>query len=275
MNFSGNGKLLHYVNAGHGPPVVLIHGLGSSRYDWEAIKPKLVDVGFHVFAVDLPGHGDSVKPEQPEFYTLQNIYRSLEDWLAELDISPPFYLVSHSLGGFLSLKYARQYPQNVRAMMLIDPLYTLDQINPLLRLANRRPNLGMKVLNNVPNGLIDWVLGWDPINPERFSLQTRLQIIIDIKRASPHILNIPRSLYDLTPDLGNIQTPTLVIWGDKDLTLKPSSFPELVSRLPNARGYAIRGSGHQPHVGRPGAVNQMVLEYITHHRNNTVIARSS
>jgi pimeloyl-ACP methyl ester carboxylesterase len=55
--------------------------------------------------------------------------------------------------------------------------------------------------------------------------------------------------------------PALVIWGDQDLTLKPASFPRLVQSLPDAAGFPIAGSGHQPHIGKPEEVNRAVLDF--------------
>jgi len=62
--------------------------------------------------------------------------------------------------------------------------------------------------------------------------------------------------------LAQIQAPTLVIWGTHDRTLKPSSFPPFVSAIPGAAGHPIQGSGHQPHIGRPDEVQNLVLEFL-------------
>ena len=90
----------------------------------------------------------------------------------------------------------------------------------------------------------------------------RQQVAIDIKRASPHILNLPRTVPDLTPELSRLQTPVQVIWGEKDLTLNPGSFPSLVSALPNSQGHPIPNCGHQPHLTQPEIVNQLVLSFL-------------
>ena len=265
MSLARNGNSLHYISEGKGPTVILIHGLGASHYDWESLRPALALAGYRALAVDLPGHGDSTKPPDPDFYTVDNFYQVLEKWIVELDAPPPYYLVAHSLGGYLSLRYAQRHPGNVLALALIDPFYSILQTSPILRYLSRKPDLGIRLLENVPNAWVERLLGWDPVSKETFSLDARLQIIIDIKRASPHILNIPRSLVDLTPELEAIKTPALVIWGKKDLTLRPASFPLLVSELPDAQGHMVRGSGHQPHIGKPQLVNQLVLDFIAAH----------
>jgi pimeloyl-ACP methyl ester carboxylesterase len=88
------------------------------------------------------------------------------------------------------------------------------------------------------------------------------RIALDYKRASTKVLYIPASLPDLTNKLGEINIPTLVIWGEKDLTLLPDSFPRLVRAMPGASGSVIRNSGHQPHISRPDEVLRLTLEFI-------------
>ena len=256
-------ELLHYIARGEGPPVILIHGMAASSHDWEALMPDLAAAGYRALAVDLLGHGESAKPDAPHVYTSRHIYAALEEWLANLKDSPPFILIGHSLGGFMCLNYALRYPQNVHAMVLIDPVYSPDQLSPLLRWLNRRPALGVKALQVVPLKVIDALLGWDPISAPHFSPEVRWQIAVDYKRASPHILYIPRTIPDLTPDLDRIETQTLVMWGEKDLTLAPDTFPELVREMPNACGRPIPGSGHQPHIGNPDLVNRLVLDFLS------------
>ena len=106
------------------------------------------------------------------------------------------------------------------------------------------------------------MLGWDPVSAPHFSPEARWQIAVDYKRASPHILNLPRTVSDMAPDLARVQAPSLVIWGEKDLTLRPDSFSELVAALPDAHGHPIPGSGHQPHIGNPELVNRLVLDFL-------------
>jgi pimeloyl-ACP methyl ester carboxylesterase len=260
--------LLNHIAQGSGPTVILIHGMGASRHDWSALIPQLVSAGYRVYAVDLLGHGDSPKPNSAEYYTVQQIYKSLENWLFELQPAAPYHLVGHSLGGYMSLELALTHPDKVTTTTLIDPLYTSQQLNPILRYLSRSPELGIKLLPRVPHNLIETVLGWDPVTSSQFSPQARLQTAMDIKRASPHILNIPRSIIDLTQELTKVEQPSQVIWGNKDQTLSPHSFAPLVSAIPNASGHMLSGTGHQPHIGMPETVNSLILDFIRTHNNH-------
>ena len=255
---------IHYIARGQGQPVIFFHGVAASLYDWVSLLPVVVEAGYRGFAPDLPGHGESEKPEDPDAYSAQQVEQALENWMDNLKDRPPYILIGHSFGGYLSLRYALRYPERVRALVLIDPYYSRRQPSSLLRWFLPRPTLGIRVMQVTPLPLIDRALGWDPVDASRFSQEERWQVAVDYKRASPYILNYPRTIADLTPRLGQIQAPTLVIWGTHDLTLRPASFPPLVSAIPGATGYPIQGSGHQPHIGQPDLVQKRVLEFLSH-----------
>jgi pimeloyl-ACP methyl ester carboxylesterase len=260
--------MIHSIVSGSGPPVILIHGLAASLKDWGSLMPAIASLGCRTWALDLPGHGDSQKPVDPEFYSTGAFFAAIEDWLADLPDQPPYILVGHSLGGYFSLRFTLRNPELVRALVLIDPLFSPNHISSVLRWIEHLP--GLDALNTfamqqVPPSAIQVLLGIGPINQDRLSPEKLLQAAADYKRASPHLRRLVTSITDLEPFLGCIHTPCLVIWGDKDLTLNPASFPRLVSLLPNAQGSLIQGSGHEPHIGRPDLVNPLVTDFIRTH----------
>jgi pimeloyl-ACP methyl ester carboxylesterase len=265
METGSNEKLINYVVQGEGKPVLLIHGIAASLQDWQALMPALAETGFHTHAVDLLGHGDSHKPDHPQHYSYRVLYAALEDWIDSLGIDPPYTLVGHSLGGHLSLCYGLRNPNKMQSLVLINPLYSTKQLALLLRPLHRRPLPAIRLLQATPERLLERLIQLDVATLAEFSPQARKQIAIDLKRASPNVLNILRTIPDLTPDLERIQTSTLVIWGEKDLTLNPASFPRLVSSLPKASGQPIPNCGHQPHIVKPDLVNRLILDFLTHH----------
>jgi len=256
---------LHYSIHGTGTPVIMIHGVGASLHDWDALVPDLVDNGHQAIALDLLGHGDSFKPDDPQSYTSENLYNSFECWLNSLNINMQKILIGHSLGGLISLQYAIKHSQAVRSLILINPYFRSDQLSPVLRILNRRPHLSEKAIKHTPLWFIDWMLGWDPIKSDRFSPEARYQIAYDYKRAAPSIMHIPGTLPDITADISQISVPVIVIWGQKDQTLDPASFPQLINMLNHADGKMIKEAGHQPHIGFPDEVNGWILDFIHDH----------
>jgi pimeloyl-ACP methyl ester carboxylesterase len=253
---------LYHIRQGHGDPVILIHGIAASLHGWNWLIPELAAHNYTALAIDLPGHGDSPKPDDPGQYTVETFYSFLDAWIESQEFAVPPVLVGHSLGGYLSLDYTLRHPGKVRALVLIDPLYNLKQLSPFVRLLHYRPEIGEKAIRLIPEWLVSALLGWDPTRTDDFPRAARQQIAADYKRASSHIVYVPGSINDLSPLLSQVIQPSLVIWGEKDLTLRPKSFQALADTLPNASRQPVPGAGHQPHIGRPALVNRRVLDFL-------------
>ncbi|MFZ5856070.1 MAG: alpha/beta fold hydrolase, partial [Chloroflexota bacterium] len=148
------------------------------------------------------------------------------------------------------------------------PFFKLEQLPALLRRTYRRPTINALVVERTPEWVFRWiidltnrVLGRAGDSALTLSEEIRLQTALDYKRTAPGAFNIPNTVRDLTSDLVRVIMPTLVIWGDRDQTLAPDSFPALVRALPNARGQAISG-GHVPHQSNPEEFNRLVLDFL-------------
>jgi len=255
------------IEKGQGLPVILIHGLAASLYDWEILMPELASAGYHSFALDLLGHGDSPKPEERS-YKMKWMLRHLENWIDSLPLSESPVIIGHSLGGYLTLRYALRHPNRVRALVLVSPLYRLSQLAYILRSAYRRPNLNALIMEHLPGWIFELAVDFtshalgrigDGIQylPEEIRFQTAL----DYKRTHPGAFNIPNTLLDLSSKLPQIKQPTLVIWGTHDQTLRPDSFDPLVNALPNSEGHPLR-AGHVPHQSHPSEFNQIVIDFL-------------
>lgn len=253
---------LYYSVHGEGDAVILVHGVAASMHDWDVLVPNLVDSGYKSIALDLLGHGNSKKPRDPKFYTSNYVYYTFKNWMDLLPLEKPINIIGHSLGCYIALQYAISYPSNVRSMILISPYYRSDQLSPVLKFLNSKPHLSEKAIRHTPLWLIDWMLGWDPIKSERFSPEARFQIAYDYKRAAPYIMHIPNTLPEITTMIPELPHPVRVIWGENDQTLNPDSFPILVNLFSNAEGFMIKNAGHQPHLGNPDNVNQLILEFL-------------
>lgn len=262
-----NNQNINFVYQGHGLPVICIHGIAASLYDWNKLLPELTTHGYRGYALDLPGHGDSPKPEKIENYHVSQIYHTVDSWIRSLNLKQSPFLVGHSLGGYLSLLYALEHLDQIQGLVLIDPFISPTQLRPVLQTARQRPHLAVKALRLAPQWLISAVLLFDPEALSNFLPNERQQIAADYKRASPLIMHTTNTVQDITPRLEKIAVPTLIIWGKNDLTLNTRSFEELARTLPNATIHPISRTGHQPHITKASIVNQLILEFITHTSN--------
>lgn len=252
---------INFVERGQGIPVILIHGMAASLHDWKSMLPDLELAGYHSYALDLPGHGESAKPQDVRYYHTEAIYQQLEDWIFRLKLNQPAYLVGHSLGGYFSLEFARRNLPHVLGIALIDPLYTLDQLSALLRHLIWRTDWSEKIWRQIPEWMVNIWVQLDHSQATRFPDDDRQQIAADFKKSSPQIVHTVDGIVDLTPYLYEITVPCLVIWGERDIILNPSYYPQLVSALPQAQGMGLPGCGHQPHIEQAPKVNSIVRDF--------------
>ena len=106
----------HYVVAGDGRPLLLFHGLGASVVTWrDNIGP--LSKAFRVYAVDLPGHGDSDKPDID--YATDTMVQFVKDFIESLNLERPA-IIGSSVGGALALMTALRHPDLVSGLVLVD-----------------------------------------------------------------------------------------------------------------------------------------------------------
>lgn len=257
-----------YRESGRGSPVILVHGLAASLYDWDSIMPELASANYHGYALDLLGHGDSPRPETRS-YKFNWVLRHFEKWIQSLDLPEPPVLIGHSLGSYLVLRYTLEHLKDVRGIVLTSPFFSLKQLPPLLRRTYRLPNLNSLVIERLPRWVFHIAVDLTSQSLGRIGKGTydlppevRFQTALDYKRTHPGAFNIPNTLRDLTAELHRIEQPVLIIWGEQDLTLNPAMFPGLVEAIPSGRGIPIPFCGHVPHQSHPEQYNRLVLEFI-------------
>jgi len=111
-----------------GAPLILLHGLASQSHIFDLVAPKLAPT-FRVLAFDQRGHGESAKPEND--FDFENVARDLRALLDALKIKRAI-LGGHSWGGNVALYFAAQFPERVRAIILIDGGFLDLQANPAM-----------------------------------------------------------------------------------------------------------------------------------------------
>ena len=257
----------NYIRQGSGSPVILIHGIAASLHDWDDLAPALAGHGYAVYALDLLGHGDSPRLDS-RLYQMDWVFEHFFQWMRSLRLTEPAVLIGHSLGGHVALEYARRVSAWTRGLILVNPFYSRSQLPFLVRKTYSRPRLSEILLGkvsekwfrffvNVSSAAIGHSVGALRALPERIREQT----ILDYKRTAPGVYHIPGAIPDMTEHLHDVHTPTLVVWGDQDKTLRPASFTWLVNALPKARGEVLP-AGHVPHQSHTEIFNKLVLNFL-------------
>ena len=104
-----------YTIEGQGPPLYMVHGIGSRRATWDGLVPALAG-DFTCVSYDLRGHGESPTPPTP--YSLDDLVEDLEALRARLG-HDRIHVIGHSLGGMIGPAYARRHPERVRTVTLL------------------------------------------------------------------------------------------------------------------------------------------------------------
>src|SRR5215471_16525824 len=107
---------VHYYEGGEGPPLVFVHGLGAESLNW---VPAMLGYRrqFHVYAIDLLGHGETEKPDIA--YSISQQSEMLRQFLIERK-AVPADMVSVSMGGWVTLKLAIDHPEAVNRLVVAD-----------------------------------------------------------------------------------------------------------------------------------------------------------
>ena len=206
-----DGLRLRYVRKGHGLPLVLLHGIGSSIYTWKDTLPLLA-AHHDVIAMDLPGFGDSGVPEHP---TGETATRSVVGLMDRLGIARAS-IVGNSLGGAIAVAIAARAPARVDRLILIDAAgynFALADRPFVLRLAA-----------GVPAPLAEVLPLCQVFHDDRLVTPERLaEYLAPLRR--PGAAAAVRAVLLGTDDLGfpevvrSVHAPTLVIWGERDQAL--------------------------------------------------------
>jgi pimeloyl-ACP methyl ester carboxylesterase len=113
-----DGIKIHYLTAGHGPAVILLHGYTQTSRMWRPLIPKLTDK-FTVVAPDLPGIGDSDIPKGEDGLDMKTAAIRIHALAKSLGISKA-RVVGHDIGLMVAYAYAAQFPSEVEKLVVMD-----------------------------------------------------------------------------------------------------------------------------------------------------------
>ena len=244
------------------PPLVLVHGIGSRAESWWPVLGPLAE-RFHVYAVDLRGHGGSGKPGAG--YLLDDYAADLGALLDALGLERPFVL-GHSLGAMTTMLWAVQQPGRAARIVLEDPpLRTepaiLDAFDGWMQL-NAAPPEAVAAWYQSEHP--DW--SWEECRRRAESItSTHPAVFAELRAASEEALAQPGPGRDPRLDaLAAIDAPTLLVRGDPDLgsMVGPDDVAEIAAAAPQVVVRRIPGTGHSIHREQPEAFVREVVGFL-------------
>lgn len=250
-----DGFNVHYRDEGSRdkPALVLIHGVVASLHTWDDWVPAFA-ADYRVIRFDVPGFG-LTGPARDGVYSAERMIKVLGLLLDYLGVNQAC-LAGNSLGGYIAWNFALAQPQRVRKLVLIDPAGYHMQKVPWMIAAAALPGATVAMPMWMPRALIAQgikeVYG-EPsrIKPgvvDRYNDLTRRpgnrRAMMDIFRV---LLNVNRTeLHTTGARVAQIQTPTLLLWGERDRWISPTHVPLWQRDLPGIQVKTYPGVGHIP-----------------------------
>jgi pimeloyl-ACP methyl ester carboxylesterase len=255
--------VLDHHRGGAGPPLVLIHGLGST---WRAFRPviPLLEGRFDVLAPDMPGFGRSPALREGVRPTPEALAGAVA---AEMDRAgfERAHLAGNSLGGWVAAELARR--GRARSAVLLSPVgLSLPResayAKAMLRLhvavarANPNPEPLLRALPlRVAMGAVMFGRPWRG-DPEELAEQSRL-----LAGARGFETALPETLDRQPRELDRIDVPVLVAWGTRDRLLFPRQGPRWARIVPAAELRYLPGLGHLPMADDPALVADTIAGF--------------
>ena len=267
-----HGHRIAYREAGHGPVLLLIHGMAGSMATWKQVMPALA-TEFTVVAPDLPGHGLSEKLVGD--CSLGAFASTLRDLLIALGHERAT-VIGQSLGGGIAMQFAYQYPERCERLVLVGSGGLGREVNPMLKaLSLPGSEAVLKLGCSAPMrsaitaiGKLASQIGLSPQpavaelwrsyvslgdDDTRHDFLRTLRAVID-----------PRGQAVSASDRLHLvaEMPSLIVWGDADPIIPVEHAYAAHEAIAGSRLEIVPGVGHYPHCEAPSRFVSVLTEFI-------------
>ena len=228
---------LTYFRRGKGTHLVLLHGYPLDHHIWDDIVP-LLETTFDMIVPDLRGFGESTTVNT--FYTLDDFASDIAGLLDHLGIQK-IALAGHSMGGYISLAFARLFPDRVTGLALVASQTLAD---PPDRKEGRHKSAEDVKLNGI-GGVVETMSTKFTPNEQ---LQAVTRKLMERQKPAAYIgaLKAMAERMDSTPLLASMRYPVVVVHGDADALVPIERAREVKVALSHAHLVVIAGAGHLP-----------------------------
>jgi pimeloyl-ACP methyl ester carboxylesterase len=242
------GLKTYYKIGGKGESFLILHGWGGSSKSWEKVM-KILSLKFKVICPDLPGFGKSDIPS--EIWNLDDFKDWLKEFVDKLALEN-FFLLGHSFGGRVSIKFSISFPERVKKLFLLNSagikqdLTLKDKIIINLSKFGKKLISGSKFQDKISK-LFYFIFG-----------------IKDYSRAQGTMKEIMKKVIeeDLLPCLSKIQTETIIIWGKEDKIVHLKYGFLFKEHIKNSKLEIIPKVGHSPHLKDPEKLVEVLISHL-------------
>lgn len=266
---------MHYRTAGHGDPVVLLHGWPQSSHEWRHVM-RLLGPKHRLIAPDLRGLGDTSRPQ--DGYDSRSIAGDVAELVTGHLGLERFHLVGHDWGGPVAFALACLKPEAVRTLTIVD--VTVPGIGPDISQGGRRWHHAFHMTPDLPERLVEgrerdylgWfyqAFSWQPgaIGPDDIDEYVRTYAQPGAMRAGfAYYRNIPRNVEfnrELKASGFRLRMPVLAVGGARTEARGRGSEPEESLReiADDVRGLVVPESGHFVPEEQPEILSEALADF--------------
>lgn len=260
-----DGRAWPYLEGGNfsKPVLILIHGFSGEKDNWAIMAPQLKQ-HFHIIAPDLPGFGENERSSDLGFDN-ESQTRRFHAFVTALGLKRP-HLAGNSMGGWIALRYAMEYPDDLASLTLIDSAGVLGDTPSELQELAADESYNPLILKDISDS--DRFLQFVSHKPPRIPARLKPVFHADALRYRDQLdaifWVIAREMRDgaLNHRLHEVRVPTLIIWGREDRVIHRSSVAALQNGIPHAQAVVLDDIGHVPMVEAPKSTADAIKAFI-------------
>ncbi|NVO06124.1 MAG: alpha/beta hydrolase, partial [Rhodoferax sp.] len=228
------GFTIPYLEGGQGQVLVLVHGFGGDKDNFTRMARHLTP-HFRVLQPDLPGFGDATRDPAARYRMADQVQR-LQAFLQALG-SPRIIMGGNSMGGFIASEFAARYPDQVKAIWLLDAAGTAQaHQSPMFEeyMATGHSPLLLKSPSDVEQ-LIQATMSRPPYFPGFLKRSLGARAVADYALHSEILKDLGLHSPLLESQYANLPTPALIVWGSEDAILNPAAATVQQRIFPNSQ----------------------------------------
>lgn len=263
-----DGRTWPYLEGGDPskPLLMLVHGFAGDKDNWSMIAPYLTR-DYHIIAPDLPGFGENER--NPDLaYDLQAQTARLKVFADTLGLQRP-HVAGNSMGGWIALRYAIDYPDALASLTLLDNAGVNGANESELQRLAANEDYNPLILANLDDAdrLVAMVVHKPPFIPARLKpvlYADGLKYRDQLDKIFWVIATEGRD-HPLNGRLGEVKVPTLIIWGRHDKLLDVSCVPVLEAGIAGSESHIFEHVGHVPMIEDPKATAAVMKGFLAKH----------
>ncbi|WP_373490023.1 alpha/beta fold hydrolase [Parasphingorhabdus sp.] len=243
-------------------PLVLLHGFGGDKDNWAMYAPEMVGK-YRLIAPDLPGFGENSRDISQNYNMVTQAAR-VRDFLDAMGIEK-CHIGGNSMGGFVALRFALDYPDRVKTMTLFNNAGVVGSNESELQ---KQAQAGKNPLEIHSADDVKRMLAFVAHRPMKVPGQFRKIFYEDFAAHRELLDKIFWTLVEdgtvkpLNDELGKVKAPTLIIWGRHDQLIDVSCVKVLEEGIPNAESVIFEDIGHVPMIENPKATAARHREFL-------------